>query len=64
VIDLGPVPAKRGVVTVLRHPAAFNTVEVGARGRTLVWQDSEGDEIDLCADARWQMSHQSTIDVA
>lgn len=40
VVDLTPVLAKGGVFAFLRDPAAFNTVTVGARGRTLVWQDS------------------------
>jgi hypothetical protein len=57
VVDLTAVLAKGGVFAFLIDPAAFNAVAVGARGRTLVWQDPEGDEIDLCADAfgAWRM---------
>ena len=64
VSDLAPVLAKGGVFAFLREPAAFNTVAVGARGRTLVWRDPEGDEIDLCADALWRLAHEGEIEAA
>ena len=57
VIDLGPILAKGGVFAFLADPTAFDTVEVGERGRTLLWRDPDGDEIDLCADALWRMAH-------
>ena len=64
VVDLAPVLAKGGVFALLREPAAFKAVAVGPRGRTLVWHDAEGDEIDLCADALWQLAHQGEIEAA
>ena len=64
VVDLAPVLAKGGVFAFLRDPAAFNAVALGARGRTLVWRDREGDEIDLCADALWRLAHQGEVEAA
>lgn len=64
VVDLGPVLAKGGVFAFLTDPAAFNAVGIGARGRTLVWRDPEGDEIDLCADALWRLAHQGDVEAA
>jgi hypothetical protein len=40
----------------LRDPKRFAAVEVGPRGRTLVWHVGE-DVVDLCADALWLMAH-------
>lgn len=51
VVDLAPVLATGGVFAHLADPAAFRIAAVGPPGRTLVWRDPEGDEIDLCADA-------------
>lgn len=64
VVDLGPVLAKGGVFAFLTDPAAFDAVEVGGRGRTLVWRDPDGDEIDLCADALWRMAHRGAAEAA
>jgi Protein of unknown function (DUF2442) len=64
VVDLSPLLAKRGVFTFLADPTAFGAVAVGPRGRTLVWRDPEGDEIDLCADALWRLAHHGTIEAA
>jgi hypothetical protein len=64
VVDLGPVLAKGGVFAFLHDHVAFNAVAVGPHGRTLVWQDPEGDEIDLCADALWQLAHQGATEAA
>jgi hypothetical protein len=64
VVDLGPVLAKGDVFAFLHDPAAFNAVSVGPRGRTLVWRDPEGDEVDLCADALWHLAHEGTSDAA
>jgi hypothetical protein len=64
VVDLGPVLAKGDIFAFLHDPAAFNAVAVGPRGRTLIWRDSEGDEIDLCADALWRLAHEGTIEAA
>ena len=57
VVDLRPLLAKGGVFEVLADQARFEAVRIGVRGRTLIWHDHEGDEIDLCADALWQMAH-------
>jgi hypothetical protein len=57
VIDLRPLLAKGGVFEALADQGRFDAVRIGERGRTLIWHDREGDEIDLCADALWQMAH-------
>jgi hypothetical protein len=57
VIDLRPLLAKGGVFEVLGDQARFEAVRIGERRRTLIWHDAAGDEIDLCADALWQMAH-------
>jgi len=64
VVDLTPVLAKGGVFAFLTDPGAFNGVAVGGRGRTLVWRDPEGDEIDLCADALWRLAHEGDVEAA
>ena len=64
VVDLTPVLAKGGVFAFLTDPAAFNAVTLGERGRTLLWRDPEGDEIDLCADALWRLAHEGAIEAA
>jgi hypothetical protein len=48
----------------LTDPTAFDAVAVGPRGRTLVWRDPEGDEIDLCADALWRLAHENATEAA
>jgi hypothetical protein len=40
------------VFDVLADQARFEAVQIGERGRTLIWSDDAGDEIDLCADGR------------
>jgi hypothetical protein len=57
IIDLRPLLARGGVFEVLAEQRQFEAVRIGERGRTLIWRDDEGDEIDLCADALWQMAH-------
>jgi Protein of unknown function (DUF2442) len=57
ILDLRPLLARGGVFEVLGDQARFEAVQIGERGRTLIWHDREGDEIDLCADALWQMAH-------
>jgi hypothetical protein len=64
VVGLGPVLAIGGVFAFLRDPDAFGAVAVGPRGRTLIWRDPEGDEIDLCADALWRLANEGTIEAA
>jgi hypothetical protein len=64
VVDLAPVLAKGGVFAFLTDPSAFNDVVVGPRGRTILWHDAEGDEIDLCADALWRLAHQGAEEAA
>ena len=56
VVDLRPLLAKGGVFEVLADQARFEAVQIGERGRTLIWRDDEGDEIDLCADALWEVA--------
>ena len=55
-IDFGPVIAGGGVFASLGDPTFFASVTIGDRGRSLVWIDASGDEIDFCADALWQMT--------
>ncbi len=55
-VDLSSMLAQGGVFEPLRDPARFNAVEVGPRGRTLVWHVGK-DVVDLCADALWLMAH-------
>jgi hypothetical protein len=40
-VDLSSVQAQGGVFEPLRDPSRFNAVEVGPRGRTLVWRVGE-----------------------
>jgi Protein of unknown function (DUF2442) len=63
-IDLRPLLAKGGVFEVLADQTRFEAVRIGERGRTLIWRDDEGDEIDLCADALWQMAHGGKVSAA
>jgi hypothetical protein len=55
-IDLSAMLAQGGVFETLRNPANFAVVEIGPRGRTLLWQVG-ANEVDLCADALWLMAH-------
>ena len=64
VVDLRPLLAKGGVFEALADQARFEAVQIGERGRTLIWHDDEGDEIDLCADALWQMAHGGKVSAA
>jgi hypothetical protein len=64
VVDLHRLLARGGVFKVLADQARFEAVQIGERGRTLIWRDDEGDEIDLCADALWQMAHGSKVSAA
>lgn len=59
VVDLSPMLAQGGVFAPLRDPAVFASVEIGPRGRTLIWKVGEGEDdvVDLCADALWLMAH-------
>lgn len=54
VVDFRPVIAQGGVFRALDDPARFASMKIGQRGRTLVWIDADGDEIDFCADALWE----------
>ena len=58
-IDIAPMIAEGGVFTALKDPAIFAAVRVGYRGRSVLWLDRDGDEIDLCADALWLETHKS-----
>ena len=64
VISLCPLLAKGGVFEVLGDQSRFEAVQIGERGRTLIWRDDAGDEIDLCADALWQMAHGGKMSAA
>jgi hypothetical protein len=55
-IDLSAMLAQGGVFESLRDPSHFAAVEIGPRGRTLMWRVG-ADEVDLCADALWLMAH-------
>jgi hypothetical protein len=54
VVDFAPVIARGGVFAALADPARFAAVTIGARGRSLIWTDEAGDDIDFCADALWR----------
>ena len=60
-VDLSPILARGGVFAPLCDIARFATVEVGPRGRTILWRlpTAAGEEeiVDLCADALWLMAH-------
>jgi hypothetical protein len=61
VIDLSPILTQGGVFEPLsgplqEHRERFAAVEVGPRGRTLVWRVGD-DIVDLCADALWLIAH-------
>src|SRR5262249_12237975 len=43
-----------GAFEPLRDPKRFEAVEVGPRGRTILWHVDD-DIVDLCADALWLM---------
>ena len=55
-VDLSPILAQGGVFEPLRDLNRFQAVQVGPRGRTLVWRVGEN-VVDLCADAMWLMAH-------
>ena len=56
VVDLAPRLAQAGVFTPLHDFGYFASVEIGPRGRSLLWRIGE-DVVDLCADALWLMAH-------
>lgn len=39
---------EKGIMTVLKNPTVFNQVEIGHKGRSIVWKQYD---IDFCADA-------------
>ena len=47
VADFRPLLDKGGVMSTLSDPAVFGAVQIGARGRSIVWND----KVDFCADA-------------
>lgn len=55
-VDFGPIIARGGVFASLGDPTLFAALAIGDRGRSLVWVDDNGDQIDFCADALWQMT--------
>ena len=40
-----------GVFAFLKDPARFQELRIAEDGRWIYWQDLEGDQVDLCADA-------------
>ncbi len=38
----------KGVMTALKDPCIFNQVEIGSRGRSILWKKQD---IDFCADS-------------
>jgi hypothetical protein len=63
VVDLSSMLAQGGVFEPLRDPKIFRSVEIGPRGRTLIWRvgKCEDEVVDLCADALWLMAHHDQI---
>ena len=56
IIDLAAIAARGDVLSVLgTDPGGFAVAE---RGRALVWIDSDGDEVNLCADALRQLAEE------
>lgn len=39
---------EKGVMTLLKNPAVFCQVQIGNKGRSIVWQEQD---IDFCADS-------------
>ncbi len=39
---------EKGVITLLKNPAVFSQVQIGNKGRSIVWQEQD---IDFCADS-------------
>lgn len=39
---------EKGVMTVLKNPVVFNQVQIGNKGRSIIWQEYD---IDFCADS-------------
>lgn len=58
-VDFSSTIAKGGMLAFLADPAAFAMVQIGERGRCLLWIDPDGEEVDFCADAlRFQAEEQ------
>ncbi len=56
VADLAPLVARGGVLAVLAaDPAGFTVTQ---NGRALTWYDTDGEEVDLCADALRQITEE------
>lgn len=39
---------EKGVMTVLKNHAVFDQVQIGSKGRSIIWQEQD---IDFCADS-------------
>jgi len=50
-VDFSDTIAGGGVMTLLMDPAVFARVKIGDAGRSLGWVDSQGEDINFCADA-------------
>jgi hypothetical protein len=61
-VDLSPLLEQGGVLEPLRDPKIFQGVQIGPRGRALIWKvgESEDDVVDLSADVLWPMARPLT----
>ncbi|MDO9049005.1 MAG: DUF2442 domain-containing protein [Methylobacter sp.] len=39
---------EKGVMALLKNPVVFNQVQIGNKGRSIIWQEQD---IDFCADS-------------
>jgi predicted nucleic acid-binding protein len=39
---------EKGVMTLLKNPVVFDQVQIGSKGRSIIWQEQD---IDFCADS-------------
>jgi hypothetical protein len=61
-VNLRHLIDENGVFSFLRNPDQFAQVMIGEDSRWLYWIDSEGDQIDLCADALRHEAEEHTVD--
>ena len=62
--DLTAPPPERLAEAARTLAGAFPSEDTAVYLSTLVWQDPEGDEIDLCADALWRLAQEGAIEAA
>jgi hypothetical protein len=39
---------EKGIMTLLKNPVVFNQVQIGNKGRSIIWKEQD---IDFCADS-------------